>query len=397
MIKPEYNYYPIAIAVPPIDIVVAANSPAVVLSDDNIKTVGGASILQSNFLQSTNFVKGFSGWRIDAAGNAFFQTITAGGYIQVFKQDDIPTSLHINDIWIDTDDSNKYYIAAKVGATTIAVGEWELSNPASAWSTLADDDGNKPTDNADVTSDNTADDTTNVNSSPSTRVQPRAEDNYTKLLFKGHIADSLLETVTNCTITRFTAVTGISNSTAGYWKLTTNGLGVVTRGISVNQYGWGNNFDLVCRVEADNGSIDTVELIGANEFWGLMNYNKVLSPTLGTNGLTLTSRHAGFITTRDGKLYATVGNNTTQFTTEITGITFTNKNTYRLVFTAGTDVKFYVNDVLKATITNSDITLPAGYISDMERPDIHFQGRCGRNEGKLIRFWVANNYSLTIT
>lgn len=56
----------------------------------------------------------------------------SGGYdpsgkTGTFKQGAIPTSVSIGDIWIDTDDKNKMYYAASVGATTIAEGAWELS------------------------------------------------------------------------------------------------------------------------------------------------------------------------------------------------------------------------------------------------------------------------------
>jgi hypothetical protein len=48
--------------------------------------------------------------------------------ITVFAQDAIPTSLAIGDIWYDTNDNNKVYRAASVGATTIATTKWELLN-----------------------------------------------------------------------------------------------------------------------------------------------------------------------------------------------------------------------------------------------------------------------------
>jgi len=127
----ELNYYPITIAVgegTPSAENPQANTPAVAVENSNIAVAAGGSILKDGFLQSPNYVKGIAGWKIDAAGNAEFQIITAAGYIQVFKQAAIPTSLHINDIWIDTDDGNKYYVAASVGATTIAAGQWVLTN-----------------------------------------------------------------------------------------------------------------------------------------------------------------------------------------------------------------------------------------------------------------------------
>ena len=52
---------------------------------------------------------------------------SASGYtkINIFKQDGIPTSVSIGDLWIDTDDGNKMYRSASIGADAITVGEWE--------------------------------------------------------------------------------------------------------------------------------------------------------------------------------------------------------------------------------------------------------------------------------
>jgi hypothetical protein len=44
----------------------------------------------------------------------------------IFAQATIPTSLAIGDLWYDTDDGNKQYRAAIAGATTIGTGQWEL-------------------------------------------------------------------------------------------------------------------------------------------------------------------------------------------------------------------------------------------------------------------------------
>lgn len=85
-------------------------------NDPNIVPSGGGSIVQG-FLKSPNFNTNVSGWSINANGDAEFNgTIKAGAYTQIFRQDGIPTSLHINDLWIDTNDSNKLYVALSVGA-----------------------------------------------------------------------------------------------------------------------------------------------------------------------------------------------------------------------------------------------------------------------------------------
>lgn len=56
---------------------------------------------------------------------------TADSKTTTFSQASPPTSLAIGDTWIDTDDYNKIYIAASIGADEITAGEWELKRVAS--------------------------------------------------------------------------------------------------------------------------------------------------------------------------------------------------------------------------------------------------------------------------
>lgn len=66
----------------------------------------------------------------------------------------------------------------------------------------------------------------------------------------------------------------------------------------------------------------------------------------------------GFTVDTSGNLYAKTSDGGVGHTeTQIAGITLTNMNTYRIVFNPGVDAKFYVNGVLKATITTN---LPNG-------------------------------------
>lgn len=51
---------------------------------------------------------------------------TANTKIKTFVQDGVPTSLQIGDYWIDSNDSNKLYIAKSAGADAVTAGEWEL-------------------------------------------------------------------------------------------------------------------------------------------------------------------------------------------------------------------------------------------------------------------------------
>ena len=65
---------------------------------------------------------------VDMQGNAIASSITLGsGYskINIFRQDGIPTSISVGDLWFDTNDGNKVYRAGAVGADEITAGEWE--------------------------------------------------------------------------------------------------------------------------------------------------------------------------------------------------------------------------------------------------------------------------------
>lgn len=63
---------------------------------------------------------------VDMLGNLIASSATLSGFskVQIFAQDGIPTSGSIGDLWVDTNDSNKVYRAASVGADQITAGEW---------------------------------------------------------------------------------------------------------------------------------------------------------------------------------------------------------------------------------------------------------------------------------
>lgn len=56
-----------------------------------------------------------------------------------FAQTSIPTSTAIGDVWIDTDDGNKQYRAASIGADQIIAGEWVLIQDQNKTTTFAQD------------------------------------------------------------------------------------------------------------------------------------------------------------------------------------------------------------------------------------------------------------------
>ena len=57
---------------------------------------------------------------------------------KVFIQDNIPTALQVGDLWIDTNDNNKVYIAKSIGANEIASNEWVLAQDSVAAQARAD-------------------------------------------------------------------------------------------------------------------------------------------------------------------------------------------------------------------------------------------------------------------
>jgi len=80
------------------------------------------------------------GNKLYRAGSAGANEITVGEWeavddtrkITIFAQDSIPTSLAIGDLWYDTNDDNKPYIADSIGANQITAGEWEIVEDARA-------------------------------------------------------------------------------------------------------------------------------------------------------------------------------------------------------------------------------------------------------------------------
>lgn len=102
-------------------------------------------------LQSDNYAAGVSGLRIDFEnGTGEFVTLASGAFIKTFAQASIPVSVNVGDIWIDTDDNNRIYRAASVGADQIAAGEWIELNPDIEWPEVLNGAGLKPANNATV-------------------------------------------------------------------------------------------------------------------------------------------------------------------------------------------------------------------------------------------------------
>jgi hypothetical protein len=111
---------------------------AVIIAQSGLNINSGAGNMFSD-----NYVEGVSGWIIRGDGSAEFQTLLANEFVKVFAQDSAPTSgMTAGDFWYDTNDGNKRYIYRS--------GAWIVDTGISAWSTILDDDGHKPDNDATV-------------------------------------------------------------------------------------------------------------------------------------------------------------------------------------------------------------------------------------------------------
>jgi len=197
--------------------------------------------------------------------------------------------------------------------------------------------------------------------------ETRFNTNYETYAFTGNYNDGLTETPNAGNITRRILETQLDSAAANSCTLTSVSFGV-TGEVST----WDLDMEFVIEMKTEAATTQDA-FIGYNSSWGT---------TVQPNA-TSTDRHIGFFI-EDGTLYASNADGTTQTRTDVSGgVTLTNNNNYRFVWDNGTDIKFYINDVLAATNTTN---LPSG-VSDV--PEI-FLGMLGVGVGRWMAF--KNNY-----
>lgn len=206
--------------------------------------------------------------------------------------------------------------------------------------------------------------------------------------FQGFYNDGLSTSVSNVTITRKIMNTQTSQATGGSWEMESQVLGYKGTPGAGTVFDWDNDYDFRFRLACVVGRADSGGLQGASMFYGLLANGISFSPALGTTS-AITDRHVGFINDKNTKLYASCADGTTQTTSEITGITVTSEHNYRIIFD-GSTAKFYVDDVLKATLSTN---LPSGSTNP---PDIKFAGYCLINTSATTDTLLYNNYELII-
>lgn len=210
--------------------------------------------------------------------------------------------------------------------------------------------------------------------------------------FIGNWKDGLTEVTANCAIDRNPIGTRIHQDTAagGHWKFHTSG-GIGIKNLDGDGITFADYHLFRCLWACKTGLADSGAFWGTSFFWGLL-HDDTIKQAIGTNGTDFNTtqhrRHAGFFVARDTKLYASCGNGTGRTMTEITGITVTNNNDY-IIKRGASNVQFYVNNVLKATISSN--------MPESELAEISFQGCCGRNVSHSMDAYIGNNYEDTVT
>ena len=265
---------------------------------------------------------------------------TADGKVVTFIQAAAPTAEGTGDIWFDSDDNNKPY---RWSGSAWVAAEFDVAT----WANILGLDNSTP-----------------------------------------EIAESRFNTL-------FRRYVFIGNNNDGLTELI-NGTGSITRNLIVSileaSTGDGAGDAELRSINTDLNFADyTIEMVGF-----FKSEITAGSPTAYEDVFILASSggqravnngdHFGFVTD-DGTLYASSANGSTQERTEITGITISNLNSYRAVFTPGSNVKFYVNDVLKAThttyIPNSGVVLLSFFT---------FTFVAGGGSGRTMT--ISNNYSI---
>ncbi|MDD5178321.1 MAG: hypothetical protein PHT54_03530 [Candidatus Nanoarchaeia archaeon] len=262
-------------------------------------------IQQEGFMQSPNYSVGISGWKINSDGNVEFNEGDFRGNVDIGSLD-IPNSITANSFHVDTE-GNAWW-----GATTIGSATAKILKTGVAYFT-----------------DITITGGTFINTA-ATLAEARLNTLFKSNIFIGSNSDGLTSTAATGggSVTRYLENTVLATGdNASFSTLVSVAPGISS---SIGQF--------ICYVKVSNSTQNEIFWGRASEVTGLL------------NGV-LTSSHVGFIVDRSGNLYASSCDGVTQVKSDaITGITLTNYNIYRINFT-GSALEFYINDVLKATIS----------------------------------------------
>ncbi len=220
--------------------------------------------------------------------------------------------------------------------------------------------------------------TSTISGSDASLVQDRAEALYNKIIFLGDQDDGLTVAGPG-SVTRHQVNTRLHVSGSGV----TEDLGGDTVGFKdasgSTLLDYDNSFEL--NIVAQFETYSTAVAAGVDG----AGFGMGIEVTAGSSR-AITSRGVRFYN-EGNTLYASNADGTSETRTDVTkGITLTNFNSYRMVFTAATDAKFYINDVLVATHTTNIPSAGSGY-------ELLFQV-FDNNTSTGVAMLIQNNYQL---
>lgn len=322
----------------------------------------------TEYIQSTGFVAGSTGWQIKGDGTAEFATGTFRGSVTgatitggTITGATIQTAASGARVVLDSTNGIRLFNSTPTQTASMALdgSGWFGTSTGFAWDTTG---------------------AATINGQSIVTVQQQATNLFQQVTLLGSKTDGFTATASGgfSSITRYFLNTyiDIPNTTTGKAGLNTGTLGVTTGGATI---GWSNGttftFASVGQVLGGLNSTDCAQ------------YQGLYDDSAGTlSGTTITTRHVLFII-YNSSLYASCANGTTQtLSSAIGGVTLSNKNSYRILYTPGSSAKFYVNETLVATLSTN---LPSGTTNP---PNMYMMMRSTSGNGGT--FLINNNYSL---
>jgi hypothetical protein len=154
------------------------------------------------------------------------------------------------------------------------------------------------------------------------------------------------------------------------------------RSLSLEPFDFDDDYEFISNFKVDTGN-------GKDVFWGMIKYNSWLRTGILPSDASATIAHFGFFIF-DTHLYASNGNGvSSQTTTTLSAYDsgLTAWNTYKILFDAGTNIQYYINNSLVAT---HNTYMPTG----TDYTEIIFLQNAPHGNGQELTF--ANNYTLKI-
>lgn len=342
--------------------------------ESNIFPISGGTVVREGTLSSPNFVKGQKGWQLDSDGtmravNADLSgTITAvsgtiGGF--TIAATSLSATSGGNTVTLAT--TANALIAGPTGSPTVVITQ---AGVATLSNVIISGSGST------------------FNGSLVTNVQERAEALFTTVIGLGTYNDgaTVVTTGTGAVTRNFLSTTLYSGaSSTNYGILYSPAFGVKSNIGAVSVvYDFGVSLDFTCRLIIDGSTAAADDKRG---FWGMI--DGTAGPFVNTTGAdpAPVTRHVAFYRKENGDLVASMSNGTTnEQSAAITGVTLTQYNTYRIVWTTAVSAKFYVNDVLKATLTTQLPTAGA--------PRAYFESANGNGGGNNTYMVISNGYKV---